>query len=329
MLPMVAVVMVILFVAAALSVDIARMHVTRSELRTATDAAARAAVEALGREQSQAAAIDAALAIAKENQVAGKGLTLDTDKILFGTSSEQADGSFNFVEGGTPVNSVKVIGERTSGAPDGTVGLMFGPMFGTTEFAPIQSATATRTDRDIALVLDVSGSMDDFGRIQALRNALNVFLAELDASPQQERLSLTVYSTFPRKLVDMTADLNSIQTAFDEQSPGGRTGIGRGIRVGLDSILNDPGVRPFALKSIIVMTDGRQNEGVNPRTPAAECAAAGVEVHTITFSSGANQTLMGEVADDTGGIHLHAESNEELIEVFQTIARQLRVLLIK
>ncbi len=36
MLPLLAVVMVILFVAAALSIDIARIHVTRSELRTAT-----------------------------------------------------------------------------------------------------------------------------------------------------------------------------------------------------------------------------------------------------------------------------------------------------
>ena len=48
-LPLVAVAIVLLFVVAVFSVDIARIHVTRSELRTATDAAARAAVEALGR----------------------------------------------------------------------------------------------------------------------------------------------------------------------------------------------------------------------------------------------------------------------------------------
>ena len=42
MLPLVAVVLIILFVSACLAIDIARIHVTRSELRTATDAAARA-----------------------------------------------------------------------------------------------------------------------------------------------------------------------------------------------------------------------------------------------------------------------------------------------
>jgi hypothetical protein len=41
MLPLIAVTMVILFVAAVLAIDIARIHVTKAELRTATDAAAR------------------------------------------------------------------------------------------------------------------------------------------------------------------------------------------------------------------------------------------------------------------------------------------------
>jgi Ca-activated chloride channel family protein len=329
MLPIIAVVMVILFVAAVLSIDIARIHVTRSELRTATDAAARAAVEALGREQSQSAAIDAAKRVANQNIVAGRGLTLANENIVFGTSLQHEDGSFSFSESGSPINSVRVVGARTAASPDGPVGLMFGPMFGVTDFSPVQTAVATRTDRDIALVLDVSGSMGSYGRFDALKNALRFFLIELDDSPQDERVSLTVYSTFSRKRVDLTSDLDSIRTAFAEESPGGRTGIGRGMRTGLDSILNDAQSRNFALKSIVVMTDGRWNEGVNPTTVARECADENVEVHTITFSQGANQTLMADVATIANGTHLHADTDEQLIEAFETIARQLQVLLIE
>ena len=51
-LPLIAVLLIFLFVSAVIGVDIARMHVVRSELRTATDAAARAAVEAIGRTES-------------------------------------------------------------------------------------------------------------------------------------------------------------------------------------------------------------------------------------------------------------------------------------
>ena len=333
MLPLIAVVIVILFVAAVLSIDIARIHVTRSELRTATDAAARAAVEALGRTQNQAAATDAAVAIAKENFVAGLGLDLDTNRIRFGTSLQNPDGSFSFTEGagrpGVPINAVRVTGERTATSPNGPVGLLFGPMFGVTNFEPVQSAVATRSDRDIALVLDVSGSMNDFGRFPALKNALNFFQLELENSPQVERVSLTVYSTNARKLVNLTSDLTLIRTAFAREAPNGFTAIGEGLRVGLDSILNDPQARSFALKSIIVMTDGNHNRGVDPTVVAADCARANVEVNTITFSNGANPVLMQQVARIGNGRHLHANTNQELIDVFQAIARQLQVLLIE
>ena len=69
MLPMVAVVMIILIVGAVFSVDIAHMHMVRAELRTATDAAARAGAEAIARTQDPNAAIDAALNVAQQNIV--------------------------------------------------------------------------------------------------------------------------------------------------------------------------------------------------------------------------------------------------------------------
>jgi uncharacterized protein YegL len=335
-LPLIAVVLVILFVAATLSIDIARIHVTRSELRTATDSAARAAVEALGREQTQSAAMDAAIAVAKENLVAGVGLDLEPNEIRFGTSSQNDDGSFSFVEItvgtvglGAPINSIRVVGARTVGSPNGPVGLLFGPLFGVTDFEPVQSAIATRTDRDIALVLDVSGSMGDYGRMAALRNALDFFLLELENSPQDEQVSLSVYSTDARKLVDLTSNLNLIRDAFAKEVPTFRTAIGKGLQLGLDSIQNDPGARPFALKSIVLMTDGNENEKSKPEKVAVDCEAANVQVHTITFSQGANKKLMQKVASIANGTALHADTDQQLIDVFKTIARQLQVLLIE
>jgi len=329
MLPYVAMVIVVLFVAAAFAIDIASIHVVRSELRTATDAAAKAAVEALGREQSTDAAIEAALRIAEANVVAGDGLQLDPNNIIFGASGQNADGTFFFNEGGTPLNAVRVTGERTANSPQGPVGLFFAPVIGHREFEPVQSATATRLDRDIALVLDVSGSMASNGRFQGLQKALDVFLSELDQTSQSERISLTVYSTQERKRVDLTDDLQLIRDAFAQETPDGFTAIGQGLESGLDSIVNDAEARPFALKSVIVMTDGNQNRGVSPDIIAQDAVAAGVVVHAITFSQGANQQLMEDVANIGGGIHLHADDDQELLEAFQTIARQLQVLLIE
>ncbi len=326
---MIGVVFVILFISAAFAIDIARMHVTRSELRTATDAAAKAAVEALGREQSIEAGRAAAVAIAQRNIVAGEGLNLRGSDIEFGGSVAQPDGSFAFDPDSSFVNAARVVGSRTEGSLGGSVNLFFAPIFGVENFQPTQVATATRTDRDIALVLDVSGSMGSRGRFAALQNGVDVFLQELDSTPQQELVSLSVYSTDSTKLQDLTGDMNQIRNAFADQRPGGFTAIGRGLSTGLDSIVNDFRARPFALKSIVVMTDGNQNRGVNPTVIARQCANQDVTVHTITFSGGANQRLMREVADLASGRHIHAESNQQLVEAFQEIARQLQVLLIE
>ena len=329
MLVMIGVVFVILFISAAFAIDIARMHVTRSELRTATDAAAKAAVEALGREQSVAAATDAALAIAQRNIVAGNGLDLRESDIVFGGAVSQPDGSFDFDPDASFINSARVIGARTVDSPDGSVGLFFAPIFGVENFQPTQVATATRTDRDIALVLDVSGSMANGGRFEGLQDGLDVFLQEIDSTSQREMVSLTVYSTDSRKRHDLTNNTNDIRDAFATEQPDGFTAIGRGLQTGLDSILNDPNARPFALKSIVVMTDGRQNRGVYPPVIARRAADQNVTIHTITFSDGANQELMQEVAEIGSGLHLHADNNQQLVEAFQDIARQLQVLLIE
>ena len=329
-LPLVAVVIVILFVAAAFSIDIAHIHMTRAELRTATDAAARAGAEALGRLQSEEAAIDAAIQAAAMNRVAGKPLTLNRNDIELGRNEFVNDDSFRFVPGSTPINAIRVVGDRSATSADGSVNLLFAKFFGVTEFQPLQTATAARLDRDIALVLDVSGSMGIEGRFDALKNALSVFLSQLDSTLEDDRVSLTVYSSQATKLVPLTEDLDLIRTEFAKQSPSGATAIGSGMQLGLQSLTSDPLRRRLAAKTIILMTDGNHNTGINPTKIAKRVAKRGAVCHTITFSAGANQTLMKEVANEAGGgIHLHADNDQQLIDAFREIALTLPVLLTK
>ncbi|MEQ1906334.1 MAG: VWA domain-containing protein [Pirellulaceae bacterium] len=326
MLPLIAVSMVVLFAAVTLSVDIARIHVTRAELRTATDAAARAGAEALSRTQDVNAAIDRAIQIANLNQVAGKNLRIRRDQVSVGQATPGTGGLFNFDPNGQVINAIRVTGTRTAGSPDGPVGLMFGPLFGVTKFEPSQTSSAVRTDRDIALVLDVSGSMNDFGRFPALQNALNSFLTELSRTSQKELVSLTVYSTTSRKKLDLTTNLAAISSSFSSERPAGFTAIGEGLKTGIATLKDKNFARPFASKTVILMTDGNQNTGESP--DAVALRNKDITVHTITFSQGANQSLMRRVADITGGTYLHAETNEQLERAFREIARQLAVLLI-
>lgn len=329
MLVLIAVVMIILFVVAALAVDFAHIHVTRSELRTATDAAARAAMENLGRTQDIDQARQAGIDAANMNFVAGKRLELELGDLQFGVQGEGPDGGPIFEPADENQNAVRVVGRRTDESPSGSVPMLFGPIFGVTKFQPVMTASAVREDRDIALVLDISGSMRNGNKFNALVAAVMVFIDELKDMPQEEQVSLTLYSTTSAQILPLSTDLDAIADELATRSPGGWTAIGLGLEDGLDSVLNDPLARPFATKEIILLTDGRHNTDISPDLVAPDCADAGVRVHTITFGNDADEALMQEVADIAGGIHVHAPSEPALIDAFRTIARHIPVMLIE
>lgn len=151
----------VLLAAAAFSVDVAYMHLVRSQLRVATDAAARAGAEALYRTQNEQLARQAARRIARRHIVAGKPLELRDSDIVLGHVRLDSEGRPHFQPNQQPYDSVMVLGDRRRGSAGGAVPLLFGPLLGTPRFEPTMRAVAGkgRPKRDICLVLDRSHSM--------------------------------------------------------------------------------------------------------------------------------------------------------------------------
>jgi len=173
-------------VTVAFSVDIAYMNLVKSELRTATDAAAKAAAETLARTQDVSAAIARGKEIALENKVANVGLQLKDSDLVFGRSQLGNAGRFDFTPGANPKNSVRVNGQRTNGSLSGNVQLFFGRVFNVQSFQPEEFSTATFIQRDIVLVVDRSGSMLDLNKFNDLRSAIAIFTQILANSPVDE-----------------------------------------------------------------------------------------------------------------------------------------------
>lgn len=329
MLVLVLLVIVVLLVAAVFTVDISQMHLARAELRTATDAAARAGTEALARTQDEDLAIQAAIDAAARNDVFGDGLQLRRQDVILGAQAEGANGGIEFVPNQQPFTAVRVVGRRDASAPQGRVPLLFANMFGVSDFGPVQTAVASATVRDIALVLDRSGSMDEDAngatRLEALKAAVRAFIDEVEASSPNSRISLISYSTNATTDTALTADFNSVVNDVDGFRADGFTNIFQALRNGSDSLLEANGGRAFSDKSIVVMTDGNFNVGGNPTPSATRAAGRNHDIHTITFSNGANQRIMRDVADIGNGTHVHADDAGDLTEAFQEIARALSV----
>jgi len=140
--------LVILLFFAALVIDVGVMNVVKTELHSAADASALAAVNELGDNQKIRAA---AKEYAAYHSVYGKPIQLTDEQIQIGEWDE-ATYSFNENPDG---NSVRVL---TKSSDHGT---FFGKLFGVSKFSREVEAIATTQPRDILFLVDLSGSMND------------------------------------------------------------------------------------------------------------------------------------------------------------------------
>ena len=323
MLVLVLVMIVAFIVTVAFSVDIAYMNLVKSELRSATDAAAKATSEALARTQDRNAAIARGKEIGSQNTVANRPMQFADGDFLFGRSELNADGKFVFSNGRSPFNSVRVNGRRTASSLSGSGGLFFGQMFGVNNFEPTEVCTATHIQRDIVLVVDRSGSMLDDNKFNDLRSAIAIFVDVMSDSPVNERIGLASYSTTESEDVELTEDLSLITRQMDSMPVGGFTNISGGIDAGAN-ILSRGRSREFVERTVVVMTDGLQNRGRPAAQAASSLAANGATIHAITFGRDADQSAMAAVAEIGKGRFFHAANGAQLRTIFREIALTLK-----
>lgn len=321
MLPLIAILLPVLVILLGFSVDLAFMQATRAELRAATDTAARAGAIALVETEDSTAARAAAIDMAARNKVAGKKLTLREKDVEIGRSERNAEGQWVFTNGATPWNSVRVHADRSSKSADGAVTLFFNSIYGGADFEPKLSSVSTFLNVDVCLVLDRSGSMQG-QKLKDLRNAVNVFLNELEKTDADEQVALASYSDKARLDSALITDYAPIRKKVKNYKASGMTAIGLALYEGIDGVTGS-GRRNLSAPIIVLMTDGQHNRGVEPIKPAREAASQGITVHTITFGRGADIRRMRAVADETGGRHYHAISGSQLAEVFRQIAKTL------
>lgn len=143
----------------AFSIDFAYMQLVRSELRAATDAAAKAGAEALMRTRNTSAAYDAATVTASLNKVAGRSLTITRNDVVLGQANVDSDGLWRFTPNLLPYNAVHVHSKVGGAGVFSAVPLFFGKLLGKDGFVTSAKATAAQQSVEICLCIDRSASM--------------------------------------------------------------------------------------------------------------------------------------------------------------------------
>lgn len=151
--------MVVFAVMAAIMIDYAYMQQIRTEMRTMTDAAAKAGAEALARTENVEEARAAAIRYAQLNPVANQPFQLDDEDIQIGRLAFNGSSRWEFQEDRSPFNAVRVLARTGDGASQAAFPLFFGSLLGKEAFAPSYQATAGQQSVEVCLCLDRSGSM--------------------------------------------------------------------------------------------------------------------------------------------------------------------------
>jgi len=363
-LVLVALMTVIMVGMVAFAVEIGRMYLVRAQLQTAVDAGALAAAIHLQQDQLDVdGAIEAANEFVQENRV-GWLVTVPEDAITVEAGDWDSD-SRSFSLGGLDVNSVRVAATQADEP------LMFAAVFGHTSFAvPAEAiASAGGQPMDIILTLDLSGSMEHEGRIEALQNAAPVFVDAIrevgendqigvmgygaiagEYDPFEEGHSGTPYLATPANLFPANDDwiavleapltddfdylLDSVLTeeVLTADKYNGWTPVGAAIRDSAHYLSSN--AREGTEKIIVLMSDGHANRpyGNGPgyaRTMAAYASGLDIKIYTISLGNAADDNLMQEIADTTGGEFFKAagsggELEAELREAFRHIANSLK-----
>ncbi|MDX1524271.1 MAG: VWA domain-containing protein [Anaerolineae bacterium] len=193
---------------------------------------------------------------------------------------------------------------------------------------------------DIAIVLDISGSMAalDFepNRLGAARQVILDFIE----SRVYDRIGLVIFATEAFSQVPPTIDYNVLTRVLNETQVSWDIGLDSGTAIGLGLANGANMLRDSQADSrvIILLTDGANNSGqIDPMTAAEIAKALDIRVYTIgaarpgpaplPFPDGRieyrdseiDEETLRQIADLTGGLYFRAENTTGLQEVYDTI----------
>jgi len=158
---------------AALGFDLSYVRLARLEMKNATDAAAHAAMVELSLTNSTASASAQAIAIAHQNTVLGKPMTLTSADITFGSYNFKTK---VFTANSAPYTAVQINSQRfSSDDPNGLVSLTFGRALGYTEADYTNAVQSAFVNRYFQLEVDITDSY-----ICDINNAADAAVALLD-----------------------------------------------------------------------------------------------------------------------------------------------------
>jgi Mg-chelatase subunit ChlD len=332
--------LIVVIASVAFAVYVGLMVLLRAEVQNAVDAGAlAAAIQLQHNPRDLTAAEDAARRFVQLNR-AGTAVRIPEGYIDIERGEfEPESGTFQLAN--NKPNAIRVFARQENER------FVFARIFGQDRFgAPASAIAASQSNpMDIMLVLDLSGSMADEGRIQALWTAAPHFITVIERLQDDDRIGVMGLATDPgdrwpiragrraplynsglhptddhyvgvleSPLTDDFRGLRGTILAKTNLIPGkytGWTGTGAALGDAAHYLKNGAEGRDDVDKAIVLMSDGHANRPSRNASgyalSMAEYAAGhDIKVYTISLGNEADVPLMEEIAELGNGQHFDA-----------------------
>ncbi|OED38438.1 hypothetical protein AB833_19870 [Chromatiales bacterium (ex Bugula neritina AB1)] len=205
-----------------------------------------------------------------------------------------------------------------------------------------EPVSIANSGRDLLLAVDISDSM----RIDDMRTgdtfitrmaAIKQVASEFIENRRGDRIGLILFGQRAYLQTPLTFDRQSVKTQLQEALPGfagSSTAIGDAIGKAI-SLLRD---RPASSRVLVVLTDGANTSGSEPREALEIAVEAEIKIHAIGVGSefkqitdGAGRTrnidpskdldeaMLQDLAAATGGRYFRARDPADLVEIYKVI----------
>lgn len=181
----------------------------------------------------------------------------------------------------------------------------------------------SKADCDVALVLDVSGSMKGVPLDQTRKAVSGFTSAQFD---NLTRIGLTTYSSSAETIAELSSSYRLLNSAINELKANGGTNIEDGLKNARSQLAPTAATK----KIIVLMTDGQPTDGKKGEdlvSYANEIKDDGVIIFTVGFFEAMGggvpdaQKLLEGIASE--GFHYEVTSAADLNDFFKDIADQI------
>jgi VWFA-related protein len=175
------------------------------------------------------------------------------------------------------------------------------------------------------LVIDVSGSMDVAGKLDAAKNAALAYIDQMEAGDQAGVIAFDVESTVVQPLSE---DRQALAEAIQSLKTGGDTAMFDALVEGIRQLQPVTG-----RKAMIVLTDGMDNSSTATLDGTlGQIGDAGLSISAVGLGdrsqfgasfAGLDETRLANLAERAGGVYTRTADDAELRQAYQRLGRAL------